>query len=725
MRTKTGTKKAISIRFSLLRSFFVLILISSLTVLILMSIRAHRTEAELSEKLINKGMLQATQELNSFFQPVNKNTLLAERWGLAGKLNLAEVVAGPPRKISAGQLKAVSRINSLLMPLMLLYPDMSSLQVANARGDGFLLIRLESGLIRNRVVSRERWGTKTLWFDLDQSGQPHSPEWKEVDYEPRKRSWYTGVQSLPYGEVFWTEPYRFFTTKDLGITASVRWNSQGTDYVFAVDVLLASITDFTRRDSTQLTSHSQTAIYTRDWRVVGLPRHEKFQSPEALHRAFLLSMDEIQIPELMAAVQKADTTPEIGEHIKESGKTIFSYECRGETWWAGVNSYPLGKSRQLWIGILVPNNDLLEGITQLRLYLLAATIVALLAALAYSILLARSYSKPLEALAAQSRSIRDLDFQADKKIEATLREFKELEEAQAQSLAALQSFAHYVPMEVVRELVRKGEVARIGGQIKTLTVLFTDIAGFTKISESMSPEALTNHMAEYFQEIIDTLHKHLATVDKIVGDAIVAFWGAPAPVPQPADKAIQAVIECRDHLMSLNAQWLDRGLPPLATRFGLATGPVVVGNIGARTRLAYTVLGDTVNLASRLEGLNKMYGSAILVDESTRQACGEAYEWRHLDRIVVVGKTEPTEIYEVLGQAGTVSEEVLAGARRYEAAWAQYRSRNFQEALQILHDFEEEFGPDVAMHLLRVRCKGYSKSPPEPDWDGTSKMTLK
>ena len=722
---RSRADKAISIRFSLLRSFVVLILISSVTVLSLMSIRAHKTEAELSEKLISKGMLQATQELDSFFQPARKNTLLAARWGLSGKLNLDAVVAGPPGKTTAGQIKAAAGINSLLLPLMQLFPDMSSLQVANARGDGFLIIRLESGQMRNRVVSRERWGTQTLWFDLDQAGRPKSPEWKDVDYEPRTRAWYVGLQSLPDLEVFWTEPYLFFTTKDLGITASVKWNSQGLDYVFAVDILLASITDFTRRDSTQLTRHSQTAVYTQDWQVVGLPRHEKFQDPEAIRRAFLLSVDDIQIPELMAAVQKANGNEAISQQIKESGKTIFSYECRGETWWAGVTSYPLGKMRHLWIGILVPNNDLLEGITQLRLYLLAATLVALAAALAYSFLLARSYSKPLEALAAQSRAIRDLDFRADKKIEAKLREFKQLEEAQAQSLAALQSFAHYVPMEVVKELVRKGEVARIGGRLETLTVLFTDIAGFTKISESMSPEALTNHMAEYFQAMIDTLHKHSATVDKIVGDAIVAFWGAPTPVAQPADKAIQAVLECRDLLEALNEEWRAKGLPPLPTRYGLATGPVVVGNIGARTRLAYTVLGDTVNLASRLEGLNKVYGATILVDETTRQACGEPYEWRHLDRIIVVGKTEPTEICEVLGEAGTVSEKVLAAARRYEAAWAQYRSGDFHQALQVLQDFESEFGPDLAVQLLRERCEVYRKFPPGDGWDGTSKMTAK
>ena len=113
------------------------------------------------------------------------------------------------------------------------------------------------------MVSRERWGTRTLWFDVDQEGRPKSPEWKEVDYEPRNRAWYVGVQNFPYGEVFWSEPFLFFTTKELGMTASVKWNDQGVDYVFSADILLTAITDFTRRDTTQLTKHSQTAIYTR------------------------------------------------------------------------------------------------------------------------------------------------------------------------------------------------------------------------------------------------------------------------------------------------------------------------------------------------------------------------------------------------------------------------------------------------------------------------------
>jgi adenylate cyclase len=602
---------------------------------------------------------------------------------------------------------------------------MSSLQVANARGDGFLIIRLDSGRIRNRVVSREAWGTRTLWFDLDQEGRPMSPEWREVDYEPRSRSWYVGLKGLADAEVFWTEPYLFFTTKELGITASVKWQDRGLEHVFAIDVLLTAISDFTRRETTQLSKRSQTAVYTQDWRVVGLPRHKNFQDQESIRRALLLHVGKIQIPELHAAVEMSEHHKEIGKILKKSGKAIFSYESQNETWWAGITTYPLGKRRQLWIGILVPNDDLLEGITQLRLHILVATLVTLLAALAYSFLLARSYSQPLEALAAQSRRISDLDFQADAKIEAKLYEFKQLSEAQAQSLAALQSFSRYVPIEIVKELMAKGEVARIGGHTETLTILFTDIAGFTNISETMSPEALTNHLAGYFQAMIDALHHHGATVDKIVGDAIVAFWGAPTAMADQTDRALKAVLECRDTLNTLNQTWGAQGLPQLPTRFGLATGPVVVGNMGAPTRLAYTVLGDTVNLASRLEGLNKVYGTSILVDSGTQQAGGDAFAMRHLDRIIVAGKTQATDIFELLGETGKVPAVKLAAARRYEAAWDKYRSGDFRLAGEELAGFEAEFGPDPAVERLRQICADYRRRPPDPDWDGICKMLTK
>jgi adenylate cyclase len=286
-------------------------------------------------------------------------------------------------------------------------------------------------------------------------------------------------------------------------------------------------------------------IVTDNRRLIGLPRDPRFKDSETARKSFLLPAAELGLPELTAAFQTAE-----GQSPAEKG--LFQYRSGSESWWAGFRMFSLGDALRLWIGVLVPDEDLLEGVRQQRIYLLIGTVVTLAAALLYSLMLARSYSRPLEGLAAQSRRIQDLDFRSDEKIDAKLREFKQLAQAQAQSLAALQSFARYVPVDVVRELMAKGEVARIGGRKETVTVLFMDIAGFTTIAESLSPEALTNHMAAYFQAMIEILQTHGATVDKLVGDAIMAFWGAPTAVADHTDRALKAVSEYRRQLDILN-----------------------------------------------------------------------------------------------------------------------------------------------------------------------------
>jgi adenylate cyclase len=707
-----------SIRWSLLRSFVVLILISSLTVLVLMSIRASRTEKELSAQLIKRGTHQVVGELERFFQPVVGGVQIAVQWGRADLLDLSAVVRGKPGVVALEQINAAARLNALFLPYLLANPQLSSVQIANDRGDGFLILELPGGQIQNRVVSPQKWQKQTLWFTVSKDGTPLSSEWKNVDYDPRSRAWYVGCERLDDGRIFWTAPYIFFTTKDLGITASARWQTDNGDYFVAYDVLLTAITEFTQNESAQVSANGQIVIVTDNRRLIGLPRDPRFKDSEIARKSFLLPAGEVGVPELTAALQAVE-----GRGPTEKG--LFQYRSGNESWWAGLQLFSLADSLRLWIGVLVPDKDLLEGVRQQRIYLLIGTLITLAAALLYSLLLARSYSRPLEALAAQSRRIQDLDFRSDEKIDAKLREFKQLAQAQAQSLAALQSFARYVPVDVVRELMAKGEVAQIGGRRETVTVLFMDIAGFTTIAENLSPEALTSHMAAYFQAMIEILQTHGATVDKLVGDAIMAFWGAPAAVADHSILALKAVSECRRQLDILNPRWLTEGRPALPTRFGLAAGSVVVGNIGAPSRLAYTVLGDPVNLASRLQGLNNTYGTTVLVDESVRVAGSRLYEWRHIDRIIVKGKTHATDIFELLGEAGSVSATSLEAARRYELAWDQYRSGKFQQTLIRLEENPAEFIQDRATQRLRELCRQYLKTPPSEDWNGVTKMDRK
>ncbi len=284
-------------------------------------------------------------------------------------------------------------------------------------------------------------------------------------------------------------------------------------------------------------------------------------------------------------------------------------------------------------------------------------------------------------------------------------------------ISALDSFARYVPIELVRELLERGEVARIGGTTETLSILFTDIEGFTSLSERLEPEELTSHMAEYFSAMLEVIGEEKGTVDKFIGDAIVAFWGAPARNDRHAQSAVRAVLRASARLDSMNAAWERQGQPPLYTRFGLNTGAAVVGNVGAPERLNYTVLGDAINLASRLESLNRFYGARVLAAQSVIDATGGEFEWRHIDRAAVKGKNDAVDIYEPLGETGGVPEERLRLRDAYEAALARYLAGAFDEAARRLEALLEQHPSDRPSRYLLERCREYAAHPPQA-WEG-------
>jgi len=223
-------------------------------------------------------------------------------------------------------------------------------------------------------------------------------------------------------------------------------------------------------------------------------------------------------------------------------------------------------------------------------------------------------------------------------------------------------------------------------------------------------------MAAYFDALIDIIQVNGGTVDKLVGDAIIAFWGAPRANPDHAQGAVTAALACQQRLEELNTAWREAGAPALETRFGLATGTVIVGNFGAPDRLAYTVFGDKVNLASRLEGLNKVYGTHVMATHATVEACGAHFTWRRLDRVAVKGHQEPTWVYELLGDDTTTDPTRIDRARRYEAAWDRYAARDFEGAVAQLDELLADAN-DAACQRLRIRCAAFAARPPGEEWE--------
>jgi adenylate cyclase len=211
-------------------------------------------------------------------------------------------------------------------------------------------------------------------------------------------------------------------------------------------------------------------------------------------------------------------------------------------------------------------------------------------------------------------------------------------------------FGQYVSKDVYEQLVANPSLARLGGQRREMTVLFSDIRGFTSVTERGEPEAIVGMLNEYFTRMVAIVFRHEGTLDKFVGDMVMALFGAPLDDPHHADHAVEAALEMIDALAELNAQWKAEGRAELDIGIGINTGPMIAGNIGSDAIMSYTVIGDAVNLGSRLESLNKQYGTRIIISEATRERLSQSYQLRPLGDVVVKGKTQPVAIFELLGR---------------------------------------------------------------------------
>ena len=287
------------------------------------------------------------------------------------------------------------------------------------------------------------------------------------------------------------------------------------------------------------------------------------------------------------------------------------------------------------------------------------------------------------------------------------------------------AFQYYLTASVVEQMLKNPDKLRLGGEKKDLTVLFSDIRGFTQISERMTPEALVKFLNEYLTKMTDIVFKYDGLLDKYMGDAIMAIWGAPLDQPDHAPRACYTALDMVDELRVLQAKWAAEGMPRLNIGIGVNAGPMVVGNMGSDRRFDYTVMGDSVNLGSRLEGLNKVYGTNIVVSEMTYERVREEILGRELDAVRVKGKDQPVKIYELIVRRSQASSEQKARVEEFQAALADYRNRQWPRALQTFQAILEKQPQDGAAKLYVERCQTLEKNPPPDNWDGVYTLTTK
>jgi len=287
------------------------------------------------------------------------------------------------------------------------------------------------------------------------------------------------------------------------------------------------------------------------------------------------------------------------------------------------------------------------------------------------------------------------------------------------------AFQYYLTASVVEEMLRNPDKLKLGGEKKDLTVLFSDIRGFTSISERMTPDGLVKFLNEYLTKMTDVVFKYDGLLDKYIGDAVMAVWGAPLDQPDHARRACLTALDMLDELHRLQKKWSAEGLPVLNIGIGVNAGPMVVGNMGSDRRFNYTVMGDSVNTGSRLEGLNKVYGTNIIVSQTTLEKVQEEFIARELDLVRVKGKGQPVKIFELLSLVKTASTDQRALADGFHAALAEYRKRNWDKALEAFQKVLAQFPHDGPAKLYLERSETLSKNPPPADWDGVYTMTTK
>lgn len=286
------------------------------------------------------------------------------------------------------------------------------------------------------------------------------------------------------------------------------------------------------------------------------------------------------------------------------------------------------------------------------------------------------------------------------------------------------AFQYYLTASVINEMLKDPTKLKLGGDKKDLSVLFSDIRGFTTISEKLTPEELVHLLNEYLTAMTDIVFKYEGTLDKYMGDAIMAVFGAPVDQPDHASRACQTALEMLNELSVLQKKWLEEGKPVLNIGVGINSGEMVVGNMGSQMRFDYTVMGDMVNLGSRLEGINKEYASNIIISEFTYEAAKDSMCCRELDWVRVKGKKQPVKIYELLGKKNDESK-YRAFISQFEEGLALYRAMKWDDAIAAFQKVLTIKSVDETSRIYIERCKSLKENPPPAPWDGIYTMTRK
>ena len=622
------------------------------------------------------------------------------------------------------------------------FPQMASIYLANGKGDFYRVVGFrgerasarasvkapaEAMFATQRIVTAPDGRRDANWRFFDENGGAIGANVDPATtYDPRQRPWYTAAQKTP--NVVVTDYYAFASIPSVGLTVARRWGDSDNN-VFAADMTMSTVSQYlagVREAQMGRVRNVEIAIAHKDGRLLAHSDANAFEQAIAKSASPRIpQVNEIGsgiIGTVLARLRNGD-----GERQRVT-------EGAGIEWLARIAPMPAAFGADSLLILAAPTDEFLGPLAGTATETLILSMLIVLAFLPGVYWLSGAISAPLGRVTREIAAIRQFDLEPHPPIRSTISEIQDLAATLSDTKFMLGAFGKYVPKSLVRQIVDHEIEPSLGGKRMPLTVFFSDVRDFTTISEEVPPERLMEFMSDYLEGLVIIIMENKGTVDKFVGDQIMAYWNAPVPNPNHiADGAI-ALLRCRDWTNAKNAEWEREGHPILYTRFALHEGDAVVGNVGSSDRMDYTVVGATINLGSRIEGLNKVYGTQILITHPVAEELDpKRFVFRPIDRVLPKGAVHPLDVYELKGVAPGNSETpdlvVDADAVTLCEAWSgfyrDYLSRDWRAAEGALARFVERFGDDTVTRLYAARLGAFRTNPPASDWDGVIRYSEK
>ncbi len=484
------------------------------------------------------------------------------------------------------------------------------------------------------VTAGERQKTKRLFLNAKGAILEERID-ADDNYDPRTRPWFIGAFDAKAGPII--DIYMSYYLRVPLYTVRAPLGS-GIGGVIAADILLTDLNN--ALNDVKVGQTGIVFLFDEQGRLVAHPRMAELMKDTAAGEAPAVpSLQSLGAAEHLWIVENWKHTKRAGYEITVGGRDfVVSFE-----------EVPLHFPTATYLAVIAPTDEFFQKIKAIRVQTLIAAAVVVMLTLPLVWWLGRAVARQVRSLAQENERIRHFEIDERPWPGSHIREIDELGRSANTMKAALAAFGRFVPKQLVRQLIQSGEPIELGGRRREITLMFTDITGFSTIADREDPERLMRYMSRYLAALTDTVMRHDGTVDKFIGDAVMAFWNAPMPDADHVAKACAAALACRDRLDALNREFGAEGWPAFPTRFGLHTGEALVGNVGSPERMSYTAMGSTVNVAARLEQLNKDHGTQILVSDSIRARTAGRFAFRSVGNVVPKGLSRPIEVFELLG----------------------------------------------------------------------------